>query len=317
VAKSRNLLSTIHLVQAPATPNAPFAFAHELPVIPRGALVIRAFAPDAILSRSGGAASSLATSFIGGWEFENEFVLGADSGPNALLFTNSGTTQNASGQVGAADACVRTSSQYLFHADAALLKTGGAFTWAGWLYLTSKPAAVSMDPISKGSAAGGSNNYFLRYNTTSDRFLGGFLKSDSSGFALATANTFGAASISTWYFVVLWYDPSLTSVFISVNNGAADSGATALGPIQTADMVAFGRAGAFNGNYWNGRLDQLMFWKRALTAAERTTLYNSGAGLSVADALSTPTGVDVPWDATYAYLQSSVGNAQYYVKFFT
>ena len=32
--------------------------------------------------------------------------------------------------------------------------------------------------------------------------------------------------------------------------------------------------------YWDGLIDEVGFWKRILTAQEKTNLYNAGAGLA-------------------------------------
>jgi hypothetical protein len=318
MSRSVNLYGNIVTFTAGAA-NAENTILHGMPCIPQGFLVVGQNAAGRIYrSSSLGTANALATSFIAGWEFENSGNLGLDSGTNALNLTNSASpvTQNAGGAVGAAGNFVRASSQCLTYADNALLKTGSSFTWAGWFYLDSKPAASNQDPIGKGSVAGGSHNYFLRYATTADRFLWGFLKSDSSGYALVTANTFGALNLTTWYFVVCWYDAVAAKLYISVNNGAADETATALGPIQTTDAFAIGRLGAYNGNYWNGRLDQIMFWKQALSATDRTSVYNSGAGITVSTILATSAGTLIPWTNTNAFLKSSIAGVTYSILFF-
>jgi hypothetical protein len=49
-------------------------------------------------------------------------------------------------------------------------------------------------------------------------------------------------------------------------------------PVDTTAAVNIGRGGVASPQYHDGRIDEVGIWKRVLTAAERTQLYNGGLG---------------------------------------
>jgi hypothetical protein len=93
-----------------------------------------------------------------------------------------------------------------------------------------------------------------------------------------TASTIGALALNTWYHIALWFDSVAQTHNIRVNDGGTDSIATSASSIQTS-------TGTFNVNFYppsarysDGVLvDELLGWKRVLTAGEITTLAAGGA----------------------------------------
>ena len=100
------------------------------------------------------------------------------------------------------------------------------------------------------------------------------------------ATTFGAPAITTWYHVMAWHDSVANVIGISVNN-TPDTLAHATGVFDGGSSTLMG-ALVTTVYRMSGRLDEIAFWKSAaggggvLTAAQRTALYNSGAGLTSA-----------------------------------
>ena len=90
---------------------------------------------------------------------------------------------------------------------------------------------------------------------------------------------------NTWYYVVIWYDKAGATFNIQVDNG--DVGVVSLGGGFTLyDCNTTFTLGNYNDGHANslkGRVDEVGMWKRVLTSAERTALYNSGNGLTYAD----------------------------------
>lgn len=221
------------------------------------------------------AASSLLTSLIGYWKLEEASGTRADSsGRGNDCNVINGAPGNTTGKVGNALACASASSQSVERASNSDLQTGDIdFTVAGWINLTTNASNQAL--VSKNSS--GAIEYALRYVTGTDRFQF-FVSSNGTGFTNnVIANTFGSPSLSTWYFVVAWHDSVANTINIQVNNGTVDSGAYALGLIATAGAFSIGNAKAVSW-FLNGAADEVGFWKRVLTAAERTTLYNGGNG---------------------------------------
>jgi RHS repeat-associated protein len=116
----------------------------------------------------------------------------------------------------------------------------------------------------------------LQYDVTSDRFIF-YASYDGTNFNGVTANNFGSLSTGTWYYVAAWYDGS-GSLNIQVNNGTPNTTGWAHSIYDgTADFEIGGRNDN-GGTFANGRIDEVSFWKRMLTATERAALYDSGAG---------------------------------------
>lgn len=101
-----------------------------------------------------------------------------------------------------------------------------------------------------------------------------------------TAST-AALSTGAWHLLIGWVDSGTATVYLSVDNGTPVS--AAMGGAITSGSAAVGvGAGIWNpaaAISHNGRIGPTAFWKSAaggggaLTAAQRTCLWNDGAGL--------------------------------------
>lgn len=215
---------------------------------------------------SGNFEDQLRTFFSSGFGFSASAI----SGLAGWYKADSGVLSDAAAQFTSAD------KDYLTIADNATLSLGNIdFTIAGWVYLDSK-GATSQTIAMKGTANSNVGIEFrLHWITGTDRFQMGV--SNGTTLTSVTATTFGAPSTSTWYFVVAYHDATADKIYIQINNGTADEAAHTVGSQDTSGNFHLG----FNtgtSNYWSGRLDSIGFWKRTLTTAEKTWLYNSGSG---------------------------------------
>lgn len=192
------------------------------------------------------------------------------------------------GNVGGCRTFAAASSQMFSRADNAALSTGDIdYTLAMWVYLTSKPAAT-MDMLSRYDVLNVLlREYLFVWNAVNDRFEF-YITNTAGSNNVVTANNFGAPSTGTWYHVVAWHDAAGNTINIQVNNGTANSAATTMSPSDTAVATTLGGRTGIATRYWDGRLDEVGYWKRVLTAAERTALYNGGAGLAYPFTTSTP-----------------------------
>jgi len=218
-----------------------------------------------------GAASTLNNELVAYWKMDEASGTRSDSKSTNHLTDNNTVTQ-AVGKVGYAGQYATANLEYLSIADNAALSMGAGVTMtiACWVYLDSKLSYMGL--VSKWSA--GDVEYLLDYDVSVDRFIFFTQKLDNSGSINVIANTFGSPSISTWYFIVCRYNG--TAINISVNNGTVDSAAFAFDIRDGTAALELGRLAA--ANYYSGRIDEVGIWKRALTAAEITELYNSGSG---------------------------------------
>lgn len=215
------------------------------------------------------AAEGLNASLISYWKLDEASGTRVDSEPTgtAQNLTDNGTVTSNPGKIGDAGQFTAANNEYLSRADSADLSTGNIdFTIAAWVYMDSKPAECYV--MGKYSS-----EYYLRYNTSADdrfRFV--------IGGCVAVANNFGSPSTATWYLIIAWHDSVNDLCGISVNDGTANTTSDAGG---TTDGTAAFNIGTIlnNGSIdWNGRIDEVGFWKKVLTAGERTELYNAGAG---------------------------------------
>ncbi len=191
--------------------------------------------------------------------------------------TDNATVTYAPGRLKNAGDFETSNSEYLSITDNADLSTGNVdFSLSAWVNLESKPAGGAAI-IGKGNFDAGSE-YILQYSGSLDRFHFESRNSADSGNQTVTANNLGSPSTEQWYFIVAWHDATADTMNIQVNNGAVDS-ASATGGVydgtNTFNIGALSNAG----RPWDGKIDEVAFWKRTLSAAERTQLFEDGLDL--------------------------------------
>ena len=222
---------------------------------------------------------ALTDSLISYWKLDEASGTRVDSHTGGNDLTDNNTVTQAAGKIGNSAQFTNANSESLTRVDNASLSVGNIdFTWAGWFYLDSKTTyRIGFCKYQTPLLGNADFEYRIYYDAPADRFL--FTIGDGgANSAVATANNLGSPSTATWYYIVGWHDASADTISIQVNNGTADSTAYASGSFDGAgDLIIGLQAGAFG---WDGRMDELGFWKRVLTAAERTALYNGGSGLA-------------------------------------
>lgn len=225
------------------------------------------------------------------WRMEEASGTRVDQVSGRDLTDNNTVTSNT-GRQGNAAQFTRANSEYLSSVSHADLSPGDTdFTLQAWVYLDSKPSGSQMRIIDKYQT--GLKEYTLLYYQSGDRFEFVVSADGSSDSQYKDADTFGAPSLGTWYLIHAWHDSVNNQIGISVNAGTADTAAHSGGIYQGAAPFEIGR-NLTNGFYWDGRIDEVALWSRVLTGAERTELYNGGAGLSYSDLSGGGTTVVVP-----------------------
>lgn len=214
---------------------------------------------------------------------------------NALTATQVSSPGSDTGQVYAGARTLDGSADYFTRAgDDALLSMGDVdMTLAVWLYLDSKTPSEAW-AISKYRFSDNNREYFLGWLKSSDRFRW-IVSGNGASVTSISSDTFGAPATGTWYLVTCWHDSVANTINISVNNGTADSAAHTTGIHDGISRFSIGTIYNLSGPPtgasflgWNGRIGPVAMWKSAaggggvLTAAQRTALYNGGAGLAYA-----------------------------------
>ena len=125
----------------------------------------------------------------------------------------------------------------------------------------------------------GNSDYLLLYLQSVDRFYAQINNAAGANVSVS-GDELGSPSLATWYFIVMWHDSVANTINIQVNNGTVDS--TAMAGLIPHDGSATVRIGAINSSpvagFMDGRIGPVLFAKRVWSAAERTWLYNGGAG---------------------------------------
>lgn len=207
-----------------------------------------------------------------------------DKHTNALTMPQVSSPGAGTGKV-YSTARVCTTTAYFERADDALISTGDVdFTIAAW---------VNFGTINGGHTivgkyyAGSEKEFALSYSFSLGKFSF-IVTADGSTPVEALATTFGAASPGNWYLAIGWHDSVANTINIQVNDGVVDSTAHAGGVRDGTQALRFGFDN-WLGGFANGRIGPVAFWKSAaggggvLTTAQRTALYNAGAGLAYAN----------------------------------
>lgn len=222
---------------------------------------------------------SLLTSLVSYWQLEEAAgATRADSfGTNNL--TDNNTVGQAVGIIGNAASFSSGSSQFLSVNNNATLQLGGTdFTIQAWVYLTNKSAIKTF--LAKWNLDISSVEYICYYDNGTDNLTFGTSPNGSSGDVLLAASNFGSVPLNTWLHFFATYDSVGGQMAVSINNGTANTAAQ--GAVYTGtSTLNLGRQQTSGGlQYWDGRIDEVAIWKRVLTSAEHSQLWNGGQGLS-------------------------------------
>lgn len=184
--------------------------------------------------------------------------------------TNNGTVTYSSGKINNG-AVFNGSSQYFTYPNT--IQTG-AGSWSVNLWVKTSSSGTNKELLFWGTGSTGQaiDIYMSSSNKLTSNFYG--------GGGIATSTT----SINSGSFVMctVTYDGSLIKVYV---NGTLE----ATGSSYTANIVSSLRyigIDSGGGNFWNGSMDEIGAWTRALTSTEITQLYNGGAGIQYPFSLS-------------------------------
>lgn len=194
-----------------------------------------------------------------------------DSHSGSRTLTNNASVTFVAGKVGNCGRFATASSQYL-SSNSSVFAITNDITVACWAKLASTGGFKRL--VSR--FVQGTGGYTLSTDNTLETPVG-FGCMGVGG----TANPMsGPLNTGQWYFLVGWFDSSISTAYLSVDNGTPISEAIALGGVMANPSVDF-MIGAFDSpvtQYHDGDLDEVGVWSRILTATERTYLFNGNAG---------------------------------------
>jgi len=145
----------------------------------------------------------------------------------------------------------------------------GSFSISGWFNLSG-----SGDRVIYGGRNSGDNDPICEVLVTGGKLELRQRTDDGATSGFVTHGT--TLSSSTWYHFVATYDSSIGAQKLYLNNGTPATGS--FSGTWTNNAVHMGKDDR-DGNNFNGLIDELGIWNRALTATEVSNLYNGGDGL--------------------------------------
>jgi len=192
--------------------------------------------------------------------------------PNDLIGTNHGTLLNGAGYTagkvsGAFD--FDGVNDHVLVTNAVQLNPTTAITLEAWIYPRSTSGA-EQDFVSKDGES--ANRQYLM-NFTDENKIRVHVWT-STGLHMIDSGT--SLSINTWYHVAMTYDGASLKAYI---NGVLDITTSANGTIVTTTQPVRIGGGAPTGEsqlYFNGLVDEVALYGRALSAAEIRSLYDAG-----------------------------------------
>ena len=222
---------------------------------------------------------ALSDNLIAYWSLEEASGTRVDATGRGNDLSPTAAPGNTTGKVGNA-LSLNGSTQYISRADNADLSMGDIdFTIAGWFNI---PSLATWALVTKWNTTGNHREYWLGYFSSKFQFF-----VSSNGTATASVAPAATSSTSAWHFVVCWHDSVNNFIKISVDDGAVASSSYSSGVFD--DTTEFRIGADVNGSFFGGPVDEVGIWKRVLTAAEITDLYNSGNGRDYAY-ISAPSG---------------------------
>jgi len=232
--------------------------------------------------------SSLATDLVSYWELEEASGTRVDShGSNDLTDVN--TVGQAAGIQGDGADFENTNTEYLTITDASQTGLGlsGSLSISCWVKFESTPSSgagfgiVTKDNLTTASA------YFLSvFNSSGTLYLYNQVNRTTSIIVQNFASW--APSTGVWYHLVLTFNASTGALICYVNGSSYVTNTNASVTSVQNNSLNFSIGAHHTGTRpFDGVIDEVGIWSRALSASDVTTLYNSGSGIPY-DAGSAP-----------------------------
>lgn len=212
------------------------------------------------------------------WKLDETSGTRYDSTANDNDLTDNNSVLYGTGKQSNAADFELSNSEYLSIADNAYLSFGDEdFSIVAWVKLESSTEYGGI--ATKYDYGNADREYTLYYNNSNTKFAFG-VSGDGTASTHVTANTFGAASLATWYFVAAYHDATANKIGISVNAGAFDTANHTAGCNDNVSTFLLGGvlSSSAHAQKLDGLLDEVGVWNRVLSAAEIGLLYNGGSG---------------------------------------
>ncbi len=207
----------------------------------------------------------------GFWNFESPGLPGLDLSSNAYLLTETGgTIDELAGKIMTGGSFVASETEYLSiaHASCPNLRFTSSFSFSVWI----KRGSIGGDIFKIGGKWGNSGNYgYDIFINTNNKI---YFRLSSNGTAITSCIGDNTLTLNTvWYHVVGLFDDTANTIQLYFNGIADGSSVGFAGTVynSTSDFCIGNTAES--SNYFDGYMDEVIFWNTALSASEVTNLY--------------------------------------------
>jgi hypothetical protein len=201
----------------------------------------------------------------------------ADSWINNITLVDAIHTDDLSGKFGqAADFETGDNDTMAVATDLAALDTTNSFTVLAWFRKES--ASILEYIVSKWNTAG-NRSWGMQVSAAN---IVQFVLSTNGSSATHTlaANTKGAITINTWYHGAIRFDDAANELAIFVDGQKDTLDIGELNPFNSSQPVRVS-GHTTNSSLFDGRVDEVLIYDRALTDAEIAEIYNGGTGKEI------------------------------------
>ncbi len=253
---------------------------------------------------------------VGSWHLnEGSGTTTTDSSGYNNTGTMTGTSYwNSSGKFGSG-LSGNGSTNKVTTADSSSLTLSSSFTIEAWINPTSLPTAGNLASIvSKYDGSGNQGGYDLRLKNNAG--------TQSIGLTTISASADGGGDINytlaagTWSHVVGVYDGSNSKIY--VNGSYVGQAANTVNPADNTKLLNIGGFGYYTpnstdyGRYFNGKIDEVKIYNRALSATEISNRYGTSGTPKVRSDYGDVRFKDTTGTTEYPYWQETDG--KYWVK---
>jgi len=221
-----------------------------------------------LYTSTGGESGDINTGLTGYWKLDDASgATAADSTGNG----NTGTLTNgptwAAGKVNGALTFNGTTQYVLVPNSSSIDVTGTNLTMAAWIQITGATGKSYQNIFGKDSVFGAFQYRLLISDSRSS------LRFQANGGAIdAISNNFTALTLGTWHHVAVAYNGSSINFYL---DGQSQGSTPATGSIaSSSNDLDIGKTYALN-YYFDGTIDDVRVYNRALSASDVLTLYNS------------------------------------------
>jgi hypothetical protein len=220
-------------------------------------------------------ATPLTYGLVGYWPcneaMTGNIVRAMDLSGDGMTATPVNSPTYTAGRFGGACDFAEANSQYLTIPYSSAMAVTTAMSWSSWVYLSSDTGRSMVMFYWNGV---GGNSVITPYIGSSNlNFHVDFHWNDSTSTFYQDFTT--PITIGKWYFVSVTYDGSSIRSYVGAAGGTLTAGTVTAATktfVSSANGSTIGSAGSTE--YWNGYLDDMRVYNRALSASEVAELYS-------------------------------------------